>query len=100
NRAYTHMQEGDYASALPDLDRAIQLRANYVNALMNRGDIYNYYYQIDYDKAIGDYDKVIALGAAQDTSVCGHRILAVNRGWNLATFADIFTHLLLHLDGC
>ncbi len=41
NRAYINMVKRNYAAALPDLDRAIQLRPNYVIALMNRGDIYN-----------------------------------------------------------
>jgi len=99
NRGYTYMQANDYANALPDLNHAIQLRAHYVNALMNRGDLYNYY-QIDRKKAVSDYDQVIALGAAHGTSVCGHRILAVNQGWNLCTFVDIFTHLFTLQDGC
>jgi hypothetical protein len=42
---------GKYADALPALDRAIALRPTYVNALMNRGDIYNFYYQIDRARA-------------------------------------------------
>src|SRR6266849_8215743 len=86
NRAYTYMAKQDYASALPDLDRAIALRPDYVNALMNRGDIYNYYYQIDYDRAIADYDRVLAIDpeAYHHTSLCGHRMLALHHGWNLS----------------
>ena len=61
NRAYVHMVEKDYAAALPDLDRAIQLRPDYVNARMNRGDIYNYYYAIDYERAVADYDRVLEI---------------------------------------
>jgi tetratricopeptide (TPR) repeat protein len=91
NRAYAYMTKKDYAHALPDLDRAIALRPTYVNALMNRGDIHNYYYDIDYDLAIADYDRVIALGA-RNTSVCGHRMLAVNHGWNANTVMDAFSH--------
>ena len=86
NRAYTEMAQQDYASALPDLDTAIALRPDYVNALMNRGDIYNYYYHIDYAKAVADYDHVLALpgGIGRDhTSVCGHRLLAQHHGWDL-----------------
>lgn len=72
-----------YANALPDLDRAIQIRPNYVNALMNRGDIYNFYYNIDKEKAIEDYNRAIAIGATQSgTSVCGHRLLA-KQGWHI-----------------
>jgi tetratricopeptide (TPR) repeat protein len=51
NRAYTYMTIRDYADALPDLDQATALRPTYVNALMNRGDIYNFYYQIDRARA-------------------------------------------------
>ena len=93
NRAYTYMVKKDYASALPDLDRAIQLRPNYVNALMNRGDIYNFYYQIDYDRAIADYDRVLALGqgAYKSTSLCGHLLIAMHHGWNLGFFKDFIT---------
>jgi tetratricopeptide (TPR) repeat protein len=90
NRAYTHMILQDYALALPDLDRAIQIRPGYVNALMNRGDIHNFYYEIDYEQAIADYDHVISLGALH-TSVCGHRLLAVNHGWNLSAIAEVLT---------
>jgi tetratricopeptide (TPR) repeat protein len=90
NRAYTYMILQDYAMALPDLDRAIQIRPGYVNALMNRGDIHNFYYAIDYEKAIADYDHVISLGAMH-TSVCGHRLLAVNHGWNLHAIGEVLT---------
>src|SRR5712692_10111713 len=88
NRAYTYMAKQDYASALPDLDRAIALRPDYVNALMNRGDIYNYYYDIDFDKAIADYDRVLALNH-EHTSVCGHRLLAQHHGWDLGVVATV-----------
>lgn len=52
NRAYTYMMMNDYKDALLDLDRAIELRPDYVNALMNRGDIYNFYYNVDKQKAM------------------------------------------------
>jgi tetratricopeptide (TPR) repeat protein len=85
NRAYTYMRLRDYKSALPDLDRAITLNPNYINALINRGDIHNYYYEIDRKAAIADYQKVIALGGTRGTSVCGHLFLAKHNGWNLGT---------------
>ncbi|MGB8647076.1 MAG: tetratricopeptide repeat protein [Anaerolineae bacterium] len=93
NRAYVEMVKKDYAAALPDLDRAIQLRPNYVNALMNRGDIYNYYYAIDYTRAVADYDRVLQIdsGAANHTSVCGHRLLATQHGWNLSVLGELAT---------
>jgi tetratricopeptide (TPR) repeat protein len=91
NRAYVYMVKKDYASALTDLNRAIRLRPDYVNALMNRGDIYNYYYSIDYDRAVADYDRVLSIdpGAGSHTSVCGHRLLAMNHGWNLSVLAAL-----------
>ncbi len=88
NRAYAYMVEQNYAAALNDLDVAIELRPDYVNALMNRADIYNYYYDIDYDKALADYNRVLALHP-QGTSVCGHRLLAQNHGWSLGAVVTI-----------
>src|SRR5258706_7691346 len=78
NRAYTYMMLGDYKSAIVDLDAAINLRPTYVNALMNRGDIYNYYFNQDKNKDIADYDKVIAQGAnaLKGQATCGHRLMA------------------------
>ena len=91
NRAYTYMTIRDYADALPDLDQAIALRPTYVNALMNRGDIYNFYYQIDRARALADYDRVLALGpeATHGASICGHRFLAGHNGWNLGALLDL-----------
>jgi tetratricopeptide (TPR) repeat protein len=85
NRAYVYMVKKDYASALSDLDRALQLRPDYVNALMSRADIYNYYYAIDYERAVANYNQVLKVDpkAMEYTSVCGHRLLALNHGWNL-----------------
>jgi tetratricopeptide (TPR) repeat protein len=85
NRAYVYMVKKDYSAALSDLNQALELRPAYVNALMNRGDIYNYYYAINYKRAIADYDQVLQIDphAAEHTSVCGHRLLALNHGWSL-----------------
>ena len=90
NRAYANMALQNYAAALPDLDQAIALRPDYVNALMNRGDIHNYYYDIDYDQAVADYDRVLALDHA-NTSVCGHRLLAQHHGWDLGVLLTVVT---------
>lgn len=94
NRAYVFMTLQDYAHALPDLDKALALRPDYVNALMNRGDIYNYYYAIDYDRAVADYDRVLAADpdAPAHTSVCGHRLLALQHGWNPGVVGELLTH--------
>ena len=83
NRAYIYMVKKEYGAALADLNEALQLRPDYVNALMNRGDIYNYYYAIDYQRAVADYDQVLRIDpqAAAYSSVCGHRLLALNHGW-------------------
>lgn len=89
NRGYTYMRLREYSKALPDLDKAIALNPNYIQALMNRGDIHNYYYAIDKKLAIADYEKVIALGATQGTSVCGHLYLAKHDGWNLGTLIGL-----------
>lgn len=90
NRAYTFMRMRDYAAALPDLDSALQLKPDYIQALMNRGDIHNYYFQIDRPSAVKDYEKVIALGGNQkETSVCGHLLLARNNGWTVGAFLSL-----------
>ncbi len=94
NRAYTYMRMQDYKDALPDLDKALVLNPNYINALMNRGDIHNYYFEIDRQRAIADYEKVISLGGSQGTSVCGHLFLARHNGWNLGTFLGIPEQLM------
>lgn len=91
NRAYTYMRLRNFKSALPDLDKALSLNPNYIQALMNRGDIHNYYYAIDRKSAIADYEKVIALGGTKGTSVCGHLYLAKHNGWNLGTLLALPT---------
>src|SRR2546423_1250590 len=57
NRAYTYMRMHSYASALQDLDQALRIRPDYIHALMNRGDIHNYYFDQDRKEAIADYDR-------------------------------------------
>ena len=93
NRAYAYMSQQQYALALSDLNRALVLRPDYVNALMNRGDIYNYYYAIDYERAVRDYDRVLAIDpeAPQHTSVCGHRMLALHHGWSPGVLVEVLT---------
>lgn len=93
NRAFVLMVKKEYSSALPDLNRALELRPDYPNALMNRGDFYNYYYAINYDRAVADYDRVLKIdpGAASHTSVCGHRFLALQHGWNLQVVGNLLS---------
>jgi tetratricopeptide (TPR) repeat protein len=92
NRAYTYMRMQNYAPALQDLDQALRIRPDYLHALMNRGDIYNYYFEQDRKKAIDDYDHILRLGGqAHETSVCGHRAVAIyslpgHEGWNLKSW--------------
>lgn len=78
NRAYTYMRMRNYKAALADLHTALDIDPTYVTALMNRGDIYNYYYAINHQKAVDDYNKVITLGKEKDRSgsVCGHKAMA------------------------
>lgn len=89
NRAYTNMRLRNYKDAIPDLDHAIALKPDYVQALMNRGDIHNYYFEIDRQKAVTDYEKVISLAGYKGSSVCGHLFLAKHNGWNLGTFVSL-----------
>lgn len=76
NRAYTYMRMRNYPPALLDLDTALSLKPTYIQALMNRADIHNYYYAIDRDAAIADYKRVITLGGSRNPSVCGHLAMA------------------------
>jgi len=84
NRAYTYMRMRDYKNALADLNKALTLDPNYINALMNRGDIYNYYFEVDKAKAIADYQKIISIAGTSGTTVCGHLAMAKHNEWNLA----------------
>lgn len=78
NRGYTYMLLHQYDKALADLDKAITIRPDYANALMNRGDLYNYYYAINHDRAIADYDRVMASDPQnqQHNQVNGHMAFA------------------------
>lgn len=91
NRGYTYMRIRNFENAIYDLNKAIELRPNYINALTNRGDIYNYYHKVDRAKALADYNTALASGAAKTGSLCGHRLLAINNGWNLKAFWTILT---------
>jgi len=88
NRAYTYMRMRDYNDALTDLDKALAINPNYIQALMNRGDVYNYYL-MDKQKAITDYEKIISVAGTGGTSVCGHLFLARHNGWNLGTILSM-----------
>lgn len=93
NRAYVNMRLHNYKEALEDLDKAIELRPEYPHALINRGDIRNYYYDIDRQKAIEDYDRVIAMGKeiVKEEAVCGHRLMAKTNGNWLLSMWKMFT---------
>ncbi|MGH7204481.1 MAG: hypothetical protein ACREHC_08650, partial [Candidatus Levyibacteriota bacterium] len=81
-----------YKDALLDLDKAVSLRPDYINARMNRGDIYNFYYTINRSKALEDYNKVIALGGQHGTSVCGHKAMAQNNNFLPLVFLQLITN--------
>ncbi|MGH7245443.1 MAG: tetratricopeptide repeat protein [Candidatus Levyibacteriota bacterium] len=77
NRGYTYMRLRNYAPALSDMNKAIAIRPDYIQALLNRADLYNFYGPvIDRQKAITEYEHLISLGAVHDTSVCGHLAMA------------------------
>ena len=103
NRAYAYMRMQNYAPALKDLDQALRIRPDYMHALMNRGDIHNYYFNQDRQKAINDYDHILRLGGqSKEISVCGHRAVAIfnlpgHEGWNAASW---FRSLLSHQTIC
>lgn len=94
NRAYTNMRLHNYKDALRDLDTAIAQDPTYVTALMNRGDMYNYYYKIDRQKAIADYNRVIAIDKEKDASgsVCGHKSMAETNGIIPLAILKVITH--------
>lgn len=95
NRAYTYMRMQQYAPALIDLDTALMLRPYYLEALMNRGDIYNYDFAINHQKALADYTTVMSITTPperQMLSLCGHRLLAQTNGWSLATVWQLLLH--------
>lgn len=95
NRAFVYMKLRYYKAALADLDKAIELRPEYPHALINRGDIRNYYFEIDRQKAIEDYDRVISMGeeVIKKEAVCGHRLMAKRNGnWIMATWDIITRH--------
>lgn len=101
NRGYTYMRKQEYAKALADFNKAIEISPDYANARMNRGDIYNFYYNIDRKKAIEDYDRVIDLGGVEvdsSRSVCGHRAIAIKNGLSISTYIDLVTKPQSH--GC
>jgi tetratricopeptide (TPR) repeat protein len=91
-RAYTYMRMQNYEPALQDLDQALRIRPDYMHALMNRGDIHNYYFAQDRKKAIADYDHILRLGGqSKERSVCGHRAVAIfnlpgHEGWNVVSW--------------
>lgn len=79
NRGYTYTRMRNYKAALVDFTRAVELKPSYVNALMNLGDLYNYWGpEINRQKAIELYNKVIALGGDTAKSACGHKAMAEN----------------------
>lgn len=98
NRAYTNMRLRNYKDALSDLNKAIELRSGYADALANRGDLYNYYGPvIDRNKAIEDYNKAILTGSLYTRrTVCGHRAMAQTN--NLLPLA--FLKFILNRGNC
>ena len=59
HRGNAYRKQGDYALAIVDYDKAIQLRPNFSEAYNNRGAVYGE--QGDHARTIADYDKAIEL---------------------------------------
>jgi tetratricopeptide (TPR) repeat protein len=72
-----------YDEALMDLDKALTLKSNYLNALMNRADVYNYH-KVDKEKALVDYNKIIELQGEGGRAVCSHMVDAKYPKFSLA----------------
>jgi hypothetical protein len=69
---------------------------------MKRGDIHNFYYQVDRKLAIADYDRIIALGPAaySRTSVCGHRLVAQHNGMSAGLWFSVVLSGRMATAGC
>jgi tetratricopeptide (TPR) repeat protein len=106
NRAYTYMRMQNYSAALKDLDQALSIRPDYVHALMNRGDIHNYYFEQDRKKAIADYDHILRIGGKSgEPSLCGHRAVAIynlpgHEGWNVRSWFKLVGKAVSGQDVC
>jgi tetratricopeptide (TPR) repeat protein len=106
NRAYTYMRMQEYAPALKDLDQALRIRPDYVHALMNRGDIHNYYFEQNRKNAIADYDHILRVGGkSREPSVCGHRAVAIyslpgHEGWNALSWFKLVARAVSGQDVC
>jgi tetratricopeptide (TPR) repeat protein len=59
NRGLTYFDRGQYAWAISDYSKAIEIDPRYAAAYSNRGDAYKITGQ--YDKAISDFSKVIEI---------------------------------------
>jgi len=56
---YAYFNKGDFNKALTHFDQAVQIKPNYIEALVNRGIIY--FEEGRMPQALADYDKVIKL---------------------------------------
>jgi tetratricopeptide (TPR) repeat protein len=59
NSGFAHYEAGEYAAAVADFSRALEMRSNDVTTLRYRGNAY--YYLKDYDQAISDISAWIRL---------------------------------------
>jgi tetratricopeptide (TPR) repeat protein len=93
NRAFVFMKMHYYKQALADLNVALDIRPEYPHALMNRASIYNHYYNVDRQKAIEDYDRVIKMGkeVVKSEAVCGQRLMAKHEGNWIKAMWDMWT---------
>lgn len=94
NKAFTEMRMGKYNEALGDLNNALAIKPDYVNALINRGDIYNQY-EINKEAAIKDYEQVISLIGVHGDRICGRIAMAKHySGKNPVSFFKVLVNTL------
>jgi len=99
NKAFTYMHMGEYDEALYELNMALSVNPNYINALMNRGDIYRDKLR-NREAAIADYEKIISLSGTRGTSICGHLVMAkYYNAKNPLSFFTVLTNTLKCRNG-
>jgi tetratricopeptide (TPR) repeat protein len=82
---YNHM--GEYAAALEDFEKALELISNFPEAYINRGNAYFYTGQVE--RAIADYDRAIKRRSSKRHTAYFNRGLAnESRKKHDAAFAD------------
>jgi len=74
------LRMNNYATALSDLDKSHYARPNYER--VDEPSDFIIIIMALTEKTVADYEEIIALGVPKEGSLCGHRLLARNNGWN------------------